>query len=147
MLGSVAVVKGEHRSEACPFPVAAAAAADGYLRDLLDPVGQDREVPNLAGTVGAEDTASAVADHRHDLACDGRDSLPDHRLRCSGADQEVVAVLVVPRVASDRIHRGTAAGVNSFLARVVNTAAIEDCVVDMVTSAVDQASLRPDHRD
>lgn len=144
VLDSVAVVTG-----AFPCPIAAAAvAAGGCLRDLRDPVAQVLEVPSLAGTAGAEDIESAVAVHRRDLACDGPDSHQGPRPHCLAVDQEAAVALVGHRDrVTDRTHPGTVAGVSNCLANVVNTAAIEDCVVDMVTSAGDQAFQRPVRRD
>lgn len=46
-----------------------------------------------------------------------------------------------------RTRPDTAAGVSNCPANVVNTAAIEDCVADMVTSAVARAFQRPARRD
>lgn len=105
------------------------------------------EVPNLAGMVGAEDIESVVAVHRRDLACDGRDSHQGRQPHCLVEVQEVVVVLVGHRVVSGRTLPGIEAWESNFLANVVNTAAIEDCVVDMVTFAGDQAFQRLDHRD
>lgn len=46
-----------------------------------------------------------------------------------------------------RTRPDTAAGASNCPANVVNTAAIEDCVVDMVTSAAGRAFRRPVRRD
>lgn len=143
VLDSIAVATGEHRTGAFPCPV----AADDCSRDLRDPVVQDLEVPSLAGTVGAEDIESAEVGHQHGLACDDRDSLQGHRPHCSVADREVVVVPVAHPAAMGHSLPGTAAGASNFLANVANTAAIEDCVADMVTFAVDQAFLHLVHRD
>lgn len=108
---------------------------------------QALEVPSLAGTADGEDTVSAAVVHQHDWACDDRDSHRDHRLHCLVEAREVVVVPVDHLAALDRTLPGTAAGVSNFLANVANTAAIEDCVADMVTFAVDQAFLHLVHRD
>lgn len=143
VLDSVAVVTGEHHSGAFPCPV----AADDCSHDLRDPVVQDLEVPSLAGTVDAEDIESAEVGHQHDLAYDGLGSHRGHRLHYSVGDREVVVVPVVHPAAMGHSLPDTGAGVSNFLANVANTAAIEDCVADMVTFAVDQAFLHLVHRD
>lgn len=127
---------------ACPFRV----AADDCSHGFRGPVVQDLGVPSLAGTVDVEDIESAVAVHQRGSAFDGRDSHQGHRLRCLVADRVVVVAPVGHLVAMGRSLPDTAAGVSNFLANV-NTAAIEDCVADMVTFAVDQAFLHLVHRD
>lgn len=59
----------------------------------------------------------------------------------------MVVALVGLLAVMDHNHPGTVAGVNNFLANVVNTVATEDYVVDMVTFAVVQAFLHLVHRD
>lgn len=108
---------------------------------------QDLEVPSLAGTVDAGDIESAAVGHQHGLACDDRDSHQGHRPHCSAVDREVVVVPVDHPAALDHSLPDIAAVASNFLANVANTAAIEDCVADMVTFAVDQAFLHLAHRD
>lgn len=141
VLDSVAAMEG-HRMGACPFRV----AAGDCLRGCRDPVVQDLVGPSLAGTVDVEDIESAVVVHRHGLAFDDRDSHRGHRLRCSVVDRVVVVVPVGHLVVMGHSLPDTVAGVSNFLANA-NTAAIEDCVVDMGTFAVDQAFLHLAHRD
>lgn len=141
VLDSVAAMEG-HRTGACPFRV----AADDCLRGYRAPVVQDLVAPSLAGTVDVEDIENAVVVHLHGLAFDDRDSHRGHRLHCLAADRVVVVAPVGHLVAMDHSLPDTVAGVSNFLANV-NTAAIEDCVADMVTFAVDQAFLHLVHRD
>lgn len=141
VLDSIAVMAG-HRLGACPSLV----AADDCSRDLRDPVDRDPVDPSLADTVDVEDIESAVEVHRHGLAFDDPDSHQGHRLHCLVADRVVVVAPVDHLVVLGHNLPGTAAGENNFLANV-NTAAIEDCVADMVTFAVDQAYLHLAHRD
>lgn len=143
VLDSVAVVMGGHRTGAFPCPV----AADDCSHDLRDPVVQDLEVPSLVGTVDAEDIENAEVGHQHGSACGDRDSHQGHRPHYSVEDREVVVVPVAHPVAWDHSLPDTGAEASNFLANVANTAAIEDCVADMVTFAVDQASLHLVHRD
>lgn len=90
-----------------------------------------------------------AAVHRRGLACDGRDNRPGHRLHCSAVDPEVVAARVGLRDRPVRVRTrpDIAAGASNCPANVVNTAAIEDCVADMVTSAAVRAFQRPARRD
>lgn len=141
VLDWIAVMAG-HRLGAYPFLV----AADDCSRGLRDPVDRDPVDPSLAGTADVEDTESAVEVHRHGLAFDDPDSPQGHRLHCLVADRVVVVAPVGHLVVLGHNLPGTAAGENNFLANV-NTAAIEDCVADMVTFAVDQAYLHLAHRD
>lgn len=143
VLDSVAEVTGVHRRGAYPCPI----AADDYSHDLRDPVVQDLEVPSLAGMVDAVDIGSVPAAHQHGLAFGDQDSHQDHRTRCLVEDREVVVVPVAHPAAKGRNLPDTGAEVSNFLANVANTVAIEDCVADMVTFAVDQASLHLVHRD
>lgn len=144
VLDSFAVVMVELRWVAFPCPVV---AVDGCSRGLRGPAVQDLVVPNLVDMVGAEDIASAVEGHLHDLAFDDQDSHRGHWSHCLGVEQEVAVALVDHLAVMDRNHPGTEAEVSNFLANVANTVAIEDYVVDMVTFAVVRAFLLPVHRD
>lgn len=90
-----------------------------------------------------------AAVHRRGLACDGRGTRPDHRLHCSAADPgaEVARVGLRDRPVRVRTRPDTVAGASNCPANVVNTAAIEDCVADMVTSAAVRAFQHPARRD
>lgn len=90
-----------------------------------------------------------AAVHRRGLACDGRDNHPGHRLHCSAADPgaEVARVGLRDRPVRVRTRPDIAAGASNCPANVVNTAAIEDCVADMETSAAVRAFQRPARRD
>lgn len=90
-----------------------------------------------------------VAVRRRGLAFGDRDNHRARRLHCLAVGREAEADPVDRRDRPVRVRTrpDTAAGASNCPANVVNTAAIEDCVVDMVTSAAGRAFQRPVRRD